>query len=132
MRAFQPWLPLDGGNRTLLLVGAAAAAAALEGGAGDSGNSTSGDNLTVLDFGGAVDLMYHPAGHSFYAYGLELDGLASTSAGRAAGLSSQMVNGYLWPTFTGEPQHLKVGGLAGWRARGRARWLAGWRQGALH
>ena len=131
MRAFQPWLPLDGGNRTLLLVGAAAAAA-LEGGAGDSGNSTSGDTLTVLDFGGAVDLMYHPAGHSFYAYGLELDGLASTSAGRAAGLSSQMVNGYLWPTFTGEPQHLMVGGLAGPRARALAGLLAGWRQGALH
>ena len=114
MHSFQPWLPLDGGNRTLVLLGAAAAAAAL--------NSTSatrgGGDLTLLDFGGAVNLLYHPAGHSFFTSGLALEGLAPTSAGQAAGLTKQMVNGYLWPSVTGEAGHLMVGCRAGGRLAG--------------
>ncbi|KAL4418774.1 hypothetical protein ABPG77_010379, partial [Micractinium sp. CCAP 211/92] len=87
--AFQPWLPLDCGNRTLVLAGA-----------------KPGTNQPVLDFGGAVGLLYHPAGHSFFAYNLQLQGLASAAAGIAAGIRTQMVGGPLWPTMMGEPGHV--------------------------
>lgn len=61
VQPFAPWLPLNGGNRTVALVGAGAAAAAA--GAGDP--SAPPPPPTRLDFGGAVNLLYHPAGHSF-------------------------------------------------------------------
>ena len=115
MRAFEPWLPLDGGNRTLVLAGAAAAVA-LEGGA--EGAAASGGNLTVLDFGREVNLMFHPTGHAFYTYGLSLEGLAPAFAGLDMGIQFQMVNGYLWPTITGAPQHFMVG--RGGRGKGQA------------
>ncbi|KAL4434239.1 hypothetical protein ABPG75_000680 [Micractinium tetrahymenae] len=87
--AFAPWLPLNGGNRTVVLAGGKPGAA-----------------LTTLDFGGAVNLLYHPEGHSFFTYNLEVQGMAPASAGIAAGLLTQMVGGAFWPTTTGEPGHL--------------------------
>lgn len=85
--AFQPWLPLNGGNRTLVLAGA-----------------RPGASQTVLDFGGAVSLLYHPAGHSFICHGLLLQGMTPASSGVAAGLQAEMVGAYIW----------SLGGRLGW------------------
>lgn len=76
VRAFQPWLPLDGGNRTVVLHGS-----------GPPGGG--GGARTVLDWGGAVNLLYHPAGHTFLSFELEQQGMAPPSSGYAAGLTSQ-------------------------------------------
>lgn len=73
LASFKSWLPLDGGNRTVVLAGA-----------------RPGPSQTVLDFGGEVGLLYHPAGHSFFAYNLQLQGLAPASAGVAAGMLTQV------------------------------------------
>ncbi|KAL4434240.1 hypothetical protein ABPG75_000681 [Micractinium tetrahymenae] len=89
LAAIQPWLPLSGGNRTLVLAGA-----------------KPGANQTVLDFGGAVGLLVHPAGHEFICHNLQLQGMAPASSGMSAGLQAEMVGAYLWPTTTGEPGHL--------------------------
>ncbi len=77
--AFQPWLPLECGSRTVVLAGA-----------------KPGANQTVLDFGGAVGLLYHPAGQSFIFHGLLLQGMAPAASGSAAGLEAEMVGAYLW------------------------------------
>ena len=53
-----------------------------------------------------MNLLYHPAGHTFVTYGLALQGMAPASSGIAAGLPLQMVDSNVWPTITGEPGHL--------------------------
>lgn len=63
VRSFEPWLPINGGNRTVLLLGARGGVAS--GNASSNGTSSYGSDSplgppVVLDFGGAVDLMYHP------------------------------------------------------------------------
>ena len=118
--AFQGSLPINGGNRIVVLRGGKAGA--------------SGGNPTVLDWGSSVNVMYHPSGHSFYAYNLilqarplcgwqaatqcgactrsvhlralTLQGLAPASSGYSAGMSKQMVGGMFWPTYSGEPGHM--------------------------
>ncbi|EFN57850.1 hypothetical protein CHLNCDRAFT_143307 [Chlorella variabilis] len=96
--AFQGSLPINGGNRTVVLRG------------GKAGASREGASACTLDWGEVVDLLFHPAGHSFYAYNLILQartaGMAPSAAGYAAGLGTQMVAGVFWPTTTGEPGHL--------------------------
>ena len=128
--AFQGSLPINGGNRTVVLRG------------GKAGASREGASACTLDWGEVVDLLFHPAGHSFYAYNLilqartavqlppscrqpplvafrlasfldpalrrprRLQGMAPSAAGYAAGLGTQMVAGVFWPTTTGEPGHL--------------------------
>lgn len=66
LRAFEPWLPINGGNRTVLLLGArsgnASGDAASSNSSADIGSGGSLGGPVVLDFGGAVDLMYHPVG----------------------------------------------------------------------
>lgn len=89
--AFKPWLPINGGNRTVVLLG---------------GRTAAPNNHTVLDFGGAVNLMYHPVGHALYTFGLALQGMAPASAGIAGGMTTQMVGGVFWPSTTGEAQHI--------------------------
>jgi hypothetical protein len=59
---FERWLPIDGGNRTIVLAGARP----------DGGR-------TIADWGGQVAIMHHPAEHAFYAYNLVLQVLCSLS-----------------------------------------------------
>ncbi|PRW58809.1 kinase [Chlorella sorokiniana] len=108
VRPFEPWLPINGGNRTVLLLGARGGGsgnARGDGGSGSGGDGSLGPPVT-LDFGGAVNLMYHPVHHQFITYNLALQGMAPASSGYAAGLTSQMVGGAFWPSTTGEPHHL--------------------------
>ena len=62
LRAFEPWLPINGGNRTVLLLGQRGGGGA-DGGGGCGNFSGDGPDLgepVVLDFGAAVNLLYHP------------------------------------------------------------------------
>ncbi len=63
VRAFAPWLPINGGNRTVLLLGARGGVAS--GNASSNGTSTYGGDSPLgppvtLDFGGVVNVFYHP------------------------------------------------------------------------
>ena len=95
---FKPSLPINSGNRTLILAGAPRLPGGVSG------------NLTTLDWGGAVNVMYHPAQLQFFIFGLQVQGVPPDAAGFAAGLPSQVVSRTLWPTYSGEPGHL----VSGW------------------
>ena len=89
LQTFAPYLPIHGGNRTLVLLGAA----------------HGGWRQTVVDWGGGVAVLHFPAGHSFYTYNLELRGRAPAAAGLSAGLPVQVAGSSLWPTLTGDANH---------------------------
>ncbi|PSC76682.1 kinase [Micractinium conductrix] len=86
LQTFAPYLPIDGGNATLVLLGAAPDSA-----------------RTRVDWGGGVAVLHQPPGRTFLSVNLELRGMAPPSAGLSRGLPLQTLKAYMWPTIDGEP-----------------------------
>ena len=79
LQTFAPYLPIDGGNATLVLLGAAPDSA-----------------RTRVDWGGGVAVLHQPPGRTFLSVNLELRGMAPPSAGLSRGLPLQTLKAYMW------------------------------------
>ncbi len=100
---YAAWLPIHSGNSTVTVTGPPLP-------------SGSGYATPILDLGGALALSSHSAGVTWVMQNLQLQGMATHSAGYAAtgprgvaALGYEMVNGVLWPTMVGQPGHLVRG-----------------------
>lgn len=89
LEPYRPWMPIRAGEAVIIVTG-------------------DPEKWPVLDFGGAVGVSYHPVGTTWLMQNMHIQGLASHSDGYAAGddYRYEMVNGLMWPSTTGEANHL--------------------------